>query len=53
MQFEIKAVGPDSVVALTLEAIDESDARAQAGARGYAVLALRPKQSWQAWISDC
>lgn len=51
MQFEIKAVRlPDSVVALMLDAVDESDAKAQAGAQGYTVLTIKAKQSWQAWI---
>jgi general secretion pathway protein F len=51
MKFEIKAVlTPGSVVALTLDAVDERDAKAQAGAQGYAVLTVKAKQSWQAWI---
>jgi general secretion pathway protein F len=51
MKFEIKAVlTPGSVVALTLDAVDERDAKAQAGAQGYSVLTVRAKQSWQAWI---
>lgn len=52
MQFEIKAVrAPDSVVALMLDALDESDAKAQAGAQGYTVLTIKAKQSWHAWMS--
>ena len=48
MQFQIKAVRiPHSVVALTLDAVDESDAKAQAGAQGYTVLTVKAKQSWQ------
>src|SRR5471030_1879365 len=51
MKFEIKAVlSPGSVVALTLDAVDERDAKAQAGAQGYSVLTVKAKQSWQAWI---
>jgi len=51
MQFEVKAVRiPDSVVALLLDAVDESDAKAQAGAQGYTVLTVKAKQSWQSWI---
>lgn len=50
MKFEIKAVlTPDSVVALTLDAVDERDAKAQAGAQGYSVLTIKAKQSWRAW----
>src|SRR5512140_2964768 len=51
MQFEVKAVRiPDSVVALMLDAVDESDAKAQAGAQGYSVLTVKAKRSWQARI---
>ena len=51
MQFEVKAVrAPGSVVALILDAIDERDAKAQAGAQGYSVLAIKAKQSLQAWV---
>lgn len=47
MQFEIKAVRvPDSVVALRLDAVDENDAKAQAGAQGYTVLTVKARQSW-------
>ena len=50
MKFEIKAVrNPGPVVALTLEASDEREARAQASAQGYAVLTLKARQSWRAW----
>lgn len=50
MKFEIKAVRtPDSVVALTLDAVDERDAKAQAGAQGYSVLTVKPKQSLREW----
>jgi general secretion pathway protein F len=51
MKFEVKAVlTPGSVVALTLDAVDERDAKAQAGAQGYSVLTVKAKQSWQSWI---
>ena len=51
MQFELKAVRiPDSVVALMFDAVDESDAKAQAAAQGYTVLTVKAKQSWQTWI---
>jgi general secretion pathway protein F len=49
MHFEVKAMRTDNVVALVLEAADEGDAKAQAIAQGYTVLAVRAKQSWQAW----
>ncbi len=50
MKFEIKAVrSSEGVVALALEAADEGDARAQARAQGYSVLALRAARSWRAW----
>jgi general secretion pathway protein F len=50
MKFEIKAVlTPGSVVALTLDAVDERDAKAQAGAQGYSVLTIKANQSWRAW----
>jgi len=52
MQFEVKALRADSVVALALEAVDEVDARAQAVAQGYTVLAISAKQSWQAWFGS-
>ena len=51
MQFEIKAVrASEGVVALTLDAVDESDAKTQAGAQGYTVLTVKAKQSLQSWI---
>ena len=49
MHFEIKALRADAVVALVLEAADAGDAKAQALARGYTVLAVKAKQSWQEW----
>lgn len=49
MHFEVKALRADNVVALVFEAADEGDAKAQAAAQGYAVLAIRAKRSWQAW----
>ena len=48
MQFEVKAVrSAGGVTALLLDAIDERDARSQADAQGYSVLAVRALQSWQ------
>jgi general secretion pathway protein F len=49
MHFEVKALRADAVVALVLDAADEGDAKAQAAAQGYTVLAVRAKQSWQTW----
>jgi len=47
MKFDIKAVrSPGGVVALTLDAVDERDAKAQAGAQGYSVLTVKAQQSW-------
>jgi general secretion pathway protein F len=51
VQFELKGVrSTGGVTALSLDAIDERDARAQADAQGYRVLAVRAKQSWQTWL---
>ena len=51
MQFELKAVRvPNGVVALLLDAVDASDAKAQAGAQGYTVLTVKAKQTWRGWI---
>jgi general secretion pathway protein F len=50
MRFEVKAWHPlDNVTALLLDAVDEGDARGQAQAQGYTVLAIRATQSWMAW----
>jgi general secretion pathway protein F len=47
MRFEMKAVrAQGAVVALTLEALDERDAKAQADAQGYSVLTVRPLRTW-------
>ncbi|MBI2318086.1 MAG: type II secretion system F family protein [Betaproteobacteria bacterium] len=48
MKFELKAVrAPGGVVALTFDAVDELDAKSQAGAQGYSVLTVKAKQSWR------
>ncbi|MBI2960998.1 MAG: type II secretion system F family protein, partial [Betaproteobacteria bacterium] len=48
MKFELKAVrAPAGVVALTFDAVDELDAKAQAGAQGYSVLTVKAKQAWR------
>src|SRR5258707_8463456 len=47
MQFEVRAIKqPHGVTMLTLEAADESQARQQAAAQGYAVLAVKSKAAW-------
>lgn len=48
MNFELKAMRANAVVVLTLDALDEGDARAQARAQGYTVLAVRSRNSWRA-----
>jgi general secretion pathway protein F len=49
MEFEVKALRADNVVALVVDAADEGDAKAQTVARGYTVLGVKAKQSWQTW----
>lgn len=51
MRFEVTALRMEDVIALTLDAADESDARAQAAAQGYNVLAVRARRSWLEWTS--
>jgi general secretion pathway protein F len=52
MQFEVKALrARDAIVMLQLEAADTGDARAQAGAQGYTVLAIRARQTWRSWAA--
>jgi general secretion pathway protein F len=49
VEFVVKAVrAPHAVVALELEAADETDAKAQAAGQGYAVLAVRAKTGLRA-----
>lgn len=50
MHFEVKAWrASDNVVALSLDAVDENDARSQAVALGYSVLVVRAKETWIGW----
>ncbi len=50
MHYEVKALrGSEGPTALMLDAPDAGDASAQAVARGYTVIAVKAKQSWQAW----
>src|SRR5258705_3696896 len=47
MQFEIRAIKhPQSVTVFALDAVDEMQARQQAAAQGYAVLAVKTKVAW-------
>lgn len=47
MQYEVKALrGNDGLTALLLDAADANDARAQAMAQGYTVIAARAMQQW-------
>jgi hypothetical protein len=49
MQFEIRAIKhPQGITVLALEAVDENQARQQASAQGYAVLAVKAKPTWLA-----
>jgi general secretion pathway protein F len=50
MQFEVKAWRtPEDIVALSVFATDEQDARSQMLAQGYQVLAIRGKQALMTW----
>ena len=53
MLYEMKVLREaEGVLALSLDAMDESDAVSQAKAQGYAVLAVAPKQAlhwWRGW----
>jgi general secretion pathway protein F len=50
MHYEVKALrGSEGPTALMLDAPDAGDASAQAVARGYTVIAVKAKQSWQSW----
>lgn len=47
MRYEMKALrGNEGLSALALDAVDASDATAQAMAQGYTVIALKAKHSW-------
>ncbi len=43
MRFDVRALGREGVVLLTLDAASRDDARAQAAAQGYSVLSVRRK----------
>ncbi len=47
MHYEVKALrGSQGLTAIALDAVDASDATAQAVAQGYTVIAIKAKQSW-------
>ncbi len=47
MRYEIKALrGSEALTAIALDAVDISDATAQAIALGYTVIAINAKRSW-------
>ncbi|MDX8385068.1 MAG: type II secretion system F family protein [Gallionella sp.] len=51
MRYEIRAMrGAEGVVALTLEAADESDAMAQIRLQGYTVLSAKPQTSFKSML---
>lgn len=50
MRYEVKALkGREGPTALVLDAPDAGDAASQAVAQGYTVIAVKARQSWQAW----
>lgn len=50
MLYEVKALrGREGPTSFTLDALDAGDAASQAVAQGYTVIAIKAKQSWQAW----
>ncbi len=51
MRFEVRAVGPEGVVSLALDAANGDDARSQASGQGYTVLGVRRKAGI-AWRRD-
>ena len=49
MKYELKVMrASDNLAALTLDAIDEQDARTQACAQGFSVLSIKAQHAWQA-----
>ena len=49
MKYQLKVMrASDNVAALTLDAIDEQEARGQANAQGYSVLSIKAQRGWQA-----
>lgn len=50
MQYEIKALrGSEGLTRFALDAQDSRDAAFQAEARGYKVIGVKPRVSWQSW----
>lgn len=53
MRYEMKAIREgEGILALALEAADETEAIRQAKSQGYAVLAIRRRQSWLGWLEN-
>jgi general secretion pathway protein F len=53
VRYEMKAIRDgEGVLALALEAADETEAIRQAKSQGYAVLAIKRKQSWLGWLEN-
>lgn len=50
MRYEVKALrGREGLSAFALDAVDASDATAQALLQGYTVVTIKPKPSWRVW----
>ena len=53
MRYEMKALREgEGILALALEAADETEAVRQAKSQGYAILAIRQKHSWRGWLEN-
>ena len=51
MNYDLKALRSSTdIVSITLDALDERDAIAQAKSKGYVVLSARPQRSWRALL---
>jgi general secretion pathway protein F len=46
MRFDVRALGREGVVQLSLDAVSRDDATAQAAAQGYSVLSVRRRGAW-------
>lgn len=53
MHYEMKAIREgEGVLALALDAADETEAIRQAKSQGYAILAIRRRRSWREWLEN-
>jgi len=53
MRYEMKAVREgEGVLAFSLDAADETEAIRQAKSQGYAILAIKQRQSWRGWLEN-